>query len=98
MILSDICFARSADVGMLREYGAPVREVCIERGDLGDYFVTCINEFSGDEVLLGEMNMSSAVKQAVQEWIEFNHQDSFLAVYSDEYEVVIVDYYHSICL
>jgi hypothetical protein len=98
VILSDICFARSADVGMLREYGASVREVCIERGDLGDYFVMCINEFSGDEILLGELSMCSAVKQAVQEWIEFNHQDSFLAVYSDEYEVVIVDYYHSICL
>lgn len=98
MILSDICFARSADVGMLREYGAPVRDVCIERGELGDYFVTCINEFSGDEVLLGWLKIGSMEKQAVQEWVEFNHQDSFLAVFSDEHEVVIVDYYHSIGL
>jgi len=96
MIISDVLLARSADAGMIRLYGAPVREVCIEKNDFDEYFVMCTNEFSGDDILLGELNMSSTVKQAVHEWLSFTQQDGFLAVYSDEYKVVIVDYYHPI--
>lgn len=96
MMLSDITLTRSADVGMLRLHGAPIRHVYIEQGACGDYFVRCLNEFSDEEVLLGELKMSSAVKLAVQEWINFTHQYEFMAVYSDEHEIVIVDYYYPI--
>ncbi len=96
MLVCEVDLNRSADIGLLCEHGPAIREVSIERGECGNYFLSCLNEFSGDAVVLGEIKSSASVFAAMNEWLDFLHKDDFMALYLHDYGVVIVDYYHPV--
>lgn len=96
MLLSEIDLMRCPDIGLLREHGYAVRDVFVEKKDFGRYVVNCHNEFSNSEIVLGVLQPSSRVLRLINEWLDLTRYDGLMAVYIDEYEVVIIDYYHAL--
>lgn len=96
MLVCDVELNRSADVGLLCEYGPTVREASIERSVSGNYFLCCLSEFSGEAIILGELKPTASVSMAMSEWLDFSHKDDFMTIYLHDYGLVIVDYYHPI--
>lgn len=96
MLICELDLNRSSDVGLISNYGFSVRDVLIERGSCGSYFVRCLNEFTQDEIILGEIKPSMVVAVAMSNWLDFLHEDEFMAVYIGDYEVVVIDHYYPI--
>ena len=96
MLFCEVELNRSADIGLLRECGAPIRDVLIERNSDGNFTIQCFNEFTQQENFLGQIEPSMTVATAMNHWLDFLHKDSFMAVYVDDYEIVIIDYYYPV--
>lgn len=96
MLICELDLNRSSDVGLISNYGFSVRDVFIERGGCGSYFVRCLNEFTQDEIILGEIKPSMVVAVAMSNWLDFLHEDEFMAIYIGDYEVVVIDHYYPI--
>lgn len=96
MLICDVELSKSTDVGLLRQHGFTVRDVSIERSFYGNFFLHCFNEFTQQEIFLGEIKSSLAAAIAMNNWLEFLHKDSFMAIYIDDYEVVIIDHYYPV--
>lgn len=94
MVLSEIELIKSTDNWLMRDHGFSARDVLVERSLDGEYFVKGFNEFTDQEVYFGELRPSSSVLRLIDEWLDIGFQDCFLAVYSSDYEAVVVDYYH----
>lgn len=96
MLFCDVVLNKSADIGLLREFGDPIRDVLIERNLDGNFTIQCFNEFTQQENFLGQIEPSITVATAMNHWLDFLHKDSFMAVYVDDYEIVIIDYYYPV--
>ncbi len=96
MLICEVQLNRSADVGLISKCGFSARDVLIERGDCGSYVARCLNEFTQDEIILGEIKPSMAIAVAMSNWFDFIHKDEFMAIYIGDYGVVVIDYYYPI--
>lgn len=96
MIISEVDLMRCPDVGLLREHGYAVRDVFVERKRSGDYCVNCLNEFTNSEILLGVLRPTLKVVRLIDEWLDVTRYDGLMAIYVDEFEVVVIDYYHAL--
>ena len=96
MLICEVELNRSADVGLISKCGFAVRDVLIERSDCGSYVARCLNEFTQDEVILGEIKPSMAIAAAVRNWFDFLHNDELMAIYLGNYGVVVIDYYYPV--
>jgi len=96
MLLSEVDLNRCYDIELLRQHGFIVRDVLIERNASGDYFVSCFNEFTDLEIVLGVLRPTLNVLGMIDQWFDTTRCDGLMAIYVDEYEVLVVDYYYTL--
>jgi len=96
MLICEVELEKSPDVMLLQEHGSIFRDVLIVKNNFGDYFVRCMNEFTQQELLIGQIRPAASVLTELDSWFEFTYSTELITIYSAEYQMVVIDYYYPV--